>query len=231
VFLNKLSEVLDVKISNIMVALIAALGLLLTTPGWSKKPTKISGSLPLPVSQKELMCHKGRQIIDISVNALPAHAAHGDWVVDDANPCPAEGDGAPSLCLDTNNRDFDVGILNHVLADLPGPLFDINEELLYLPQVRIEVLGVFQTFAVILERFSDTDFVVRYMQFLPDPVEGVAFVEFNGTSTGLPFNVDEVAGDVALGVIEEVELSVLEGCRPVQLSVTNFLIIPNTTTP
>jgi len=110
------------KISNIMVALIAALGLLLTTPGWSKKPTKISGSLPLPVSQKELMCHKGRQIIDISVNALPAHAAHGDWVVDDANPCPAEGDGAPSLCLDTNNRDFDVGILNHVLADLPGGL-------------------------------------------------------------------------------------------------------------
>jgi len=213
------------KISNIMVMLIAASGLFLTTPGWSKKPVSDPGSELLPVSQKVLMCHKGRHAIDISVNAQYAHEAHGDWVVDEVNPCPAEGDAPlPSACLEVSEGDFDIAALSHAVADLTEPLFDIGEGVLYLPQVKINILGITQTFAVILERFSDTDFVVRHVEFLPDPADGVAVVEFNGASTEAPFDVVVVADDPELTAITDVELSVLKGCAPVQLSATNFAI-------
>ncbi len=121
-------------------------------------------------------------------------------------------------------EDFDPDALNHVLADLPGPLFDLQEGILYLPQVKINILGESLTFAVILEMFSDTDFEVRHVELLIEPPDGVDFVEFDGTNTVAPFDVEVVADDPALTVITDVEFSVLEGCDPVQLSVTNFII-------
>jgi hypothetical protein len=87
----------------------------------------------------------------------------------------------------------------------------------------IDILGLTQTFAVILEHFSDTDFVVRYVEFLPDPAAGVVVVEFDGARTA-PFDVIVVPEDSGIPAITDVELAVLDGCKPVQLSATNFAI-------
>jgi len=213
------------KTSNIAVALVAASGLFLGTSGWAKKPVSVGAGEPVPVAQKVLMCHKGVQAIDISVNAQNAHEAHGDWEVDEANPCPADGAAlVPSACMEVVDDSFDVDAVIHPIAELPGPLFDIQEGLLYLPQVTIDFLGVIQTFAVILERFTDTDFVVRHVESLPEPVDGVAVVEFSGGSTVVAFDVAVVADDPELTLITDVEFSVLRGCRPVQVSATNFSI-------
>jgi hypothetical protein len=110
-----------------------------------------------------------------------------------------------------------------LLVTLTGPEFDPATGLVYLPQVQIDVLGNVLTFAVILERVNDTDFLVRYVALDPEPAADVVFVEFDGTSTVVPFDILVVEDGVDTGVvITGVEFTVLAGCAPVQLSVTNF---------
>jgi hypothetical protein len=201
--------------------------LMVATPAWSKKPTDMAAADDTNVlPQKLTLCHKNHHTINIASSALPAHEAHGDWVVDDENPCPSvEGDDTgETACVGDTVEDTVTQDDIDSLAALDGPLFDTETQLVYLPQVEVDILGNVLTFAVILQRVNDTDFLVRYVAPVSDPDVNVASVGFDGTSTVAPFDVALVTGGEDAGVIAGVEFTVLPDCSPVQLSVTNFTL-------
>ena len=209
--------------------------LVVSGPSWSKKPIDTPTDDNPIVSAKVTVCHKNHHTISIAASALPAHEAHGDFAIDEENPsCPAEDadDGAQgTACVGDSVEDTVTQDDIDLLATLDGPRFDTANGLVYLPQVRIDILGNVLTFAVILQRVNDMDFLVRHVEALAEPADDVIYVEFDGTRTVAPFDVVVMSQSAESGVITGVEFCVLEGCAPVQLTGTNFSLAEEGTDP
>jgi hypothetical protein len=199
--------------------------LLLAAPAaFAKKPSEVPGSEAPEAAAKVLVCHKNHHAISIAGSALQAHEAHGDTLVDDDNPCPSEAEPTGNACVEDAEGTPPASDDTALLAELTGPLFDLETGLLYLPQVNVDILGLIQTYAVILERINDTDFLVRHVEPVAEPSDDVESVEFDGNSTVSPFDVAVAPADADPNLISGVEFSVVPGCSPPQLSVTNFQI-------
>ncbi len=189
-----------------------------------------TGTAPPGNTGKVLLCHKDHVAINVSINAQAAHLAHGDWLIDAANPCPSSGSGGGGNSTPACVGDGAPNPVMQADIDLLGALgaaqFDPGTGLVYLPEVQVDILGFIQTFAAILERINDTDFLVRYVAAVNDPVAGVIVVGFDGTSTTAPFDVNVVPDSTGVTEITDIEFSVLQGCNPTQLTVTNFNLNP-----